>query len=229
MVNAPLLAQSRGTVRCGRCNRKFDALEQLFDEWPAPEDTPPPAGARYRPPVLGSQQDLFAPFGPAYVHRPSPATRSGWWVALAVLLLLVTTGNLAWTFKNELRTLPLVGSRLAQLGLAPQPSEAAFRDSARIHVISRDLHSHPTLAGVLVLSATFVNVADRAQTWPDLELTLLDLEGRAVASRQFRVDEYLPGRGFDGDLLQPGVHVPVLLEFASPGDAAVGFEIQFPD
>ena len=75
--------------------------------------------------------------------------------------------------------------------------------------------------------ATFVNHAERAQSWPELELTLLDLGGKPVARRGFTVAEYLPGRGSDTDLLRPRVHVPVLLEFANPGEQAVGFEIQF--
>lgn len=227
VVNASLLAQSHGRVRCGRCGKKFDALEQLFDEWPALEDMPPPGGTRYRPPVLGSASDLSAPFGPAYVHHPSAEPSSGWWKGAFVMMLLVTAANLAWTFRAELHSIPQLNAVMTEFNWVSPPEERAFGDLAQIYVISRDLHSHPTRAGVLILSTTFVSHSDRAQSWPLLELTLLDLDGKAVAVRRLNVAEYLPGRGAEGDLLRPGVHVPVLLEFANPGNEATGFEIQF--
>lgn len=227
VLNAALLAHSRGSVRCGRCGCKFDALEQLFDEWPAPEDTPPRAGARYRVPVLGSKQDLPVPFGPAYVHDPAVAAQRGKWLLISAALVLVTLVNLGWTFRAELESLPQVRAMLSELGLVERQAEREFRDPARIRVISRDLHAHPTRAGVLVLSATFVNHADRAQAWPRMELTLLNLAGQPVARRLFSAAEYLPGRGARGGLLQPQVHVPVLLEFTSPRERAAGFEIRF--
>lgn len=226
VVNATLLAQSRGSVRCGRCGCKFDALESLFDEWPAAGATPPPAGARYRPPVLGNRQDLAAPFGPATVHHGrSGAGRV--WGALAFLLAALTLANLAWTFRAELAAEPAVRAALREFGLARESLEPPFRDPDRLQVISRDLHSHPTRAGLLVLSATFVNRASRSQAWPELELTLLDPDGRTVAVRRFSVDEYLPGEGEPPPMLGPEVHVPVLLEFVNPGDLATGFTIAF--
>lgn len=227
VLNAALLARSRGTVRCGRCNRKFDALEQLFDEWPDPADAPPPAGARYRPPVLGSKQDLDAPFGPAYAYNPHGPRRRGLWLGLAFVLALATVAHATWTFRERLAATPPLRALMARAGLLDSPMDAPFRAPGQIRVVSRDLHSHPTRAGALVLSATFVSHAERAQAWPRLELNLLDMEGRTVATRRFNVDDYLPGRGGESDLLRPQVHVPVLLEFSSPGGQAAGFEIRF--
>jgi hypothetical protein len=177
--------------------------------------------------VLGSKQDLPAPFGPAYVHMPSSQRRRGLWLGLTALLVLATLANAAWTFREQLESVPQVRGLLSEAGLLQQQSPGPYREPGQIHVVSRDLHSHPTRAGILVLSATFVNHADRAQAWPRLELTLLDIEGKAVARRRFSVDEYLPGRGSAGDLFRSRVHAPVLIEFSNPGDQAVGFEIRF--
>jgi len=226
VLNAASLAHSRGSVRCGHCGRKFDALETLFDEWPAVGATPPPAGARYRPPVLGNRQDLVVPFGPATVHYGS--TRPGKaWLLLAFVLTAVTLANLAWMYRTELTAQPEIRAALRDFGLEREALEPPFRDPTQLQVISRDLHSHPTRAGLLVLSATFVNRAERAQAWPELELTLLDPAGRTVAARRFSVDEYLPGKGEPPPLLGPEVHVPVLLEFVNPGELATGFTIAF--
>ena len=43
------------TRSCGKCNKQNNALEALFDEWPAPGAQPPKADA---PPVLGLSIDL---------------------------------------------------------------------------------------------------------------------------------------------------------------------------
>jgi predicted Zn finger-like uncharacterized protein len=227
VVNAELLAHSKGSVKCGRCGQKFDALDSLFDEWPAAGATPPPAGKRYRPPVLGSAQDLPAPFGPASMLPSEPGRGRRAWLAVLSLLISLTLLNAAWTFREELLAVPGATALLARWHLTDTPPEGALRDPDRIQVVSRDLHSHPTRAGMLVLSATFVNRADFAQAWPEMELTLLDLDGEAVARRRFQPAEYLPSQADFSGLVGPNVHVPVLLEFTSPGDQAAGFEIAF--
>jgi predicted Zn finger-like uncharacterized protein len=227
VVNAELLAHSRGSMRCGRCNRKFDALEQLFDDWPAPEATPPPAGARYRPPILGSKQDLNAPFGPGYIRQRTGGNRRGLWMALLVVLSVVTVANAAWVFRDRFKQLTVTRFVMSELGRFDPAREETFSDPEQIHLVSRDLHVHPTRAGILVLSATFVNASDQAQAWPRLEVSLLDMNGEAIARRRFSVADYMPGRGAPDDLLGPQVYVPVLLEFANPDGKAVGFEIRF--
>lgn len=227
VVNAELLAHSKGSVKCGRCGQKFDALASLFDEWPAAGAVPPAAGKRYRPPVLGSSQDLSAPFGPASTRPAQPGRRRTAWLAALTLLIALTLLNAAWTFREELLAVPGARAQLARWQLVDALPEGTLRDPGRIQVVSRDLHSHPTRAGMLVLSATFVNRANAAQAWPEMELTLLGLDGEAVAKRRFGPEDYLPSQaGFSG-LVGPDVHVPVLLEFASPDDRAVGFEIAF--
>ncbi len=221
------LAQSRGTVRCGRCDHKFDALEQLFDEWPDPADSPPRANRRYRPPVLGSKQDLAIPFGPAQ-PIPEADTHRGVWVFGLVLMVILTAGQVGWIQRDWLTSQPAIRGLLLETGLInsarPEPPRA---NPEAFQLISRDLHSHPTLAGALILNATFVNLAQESLTWPVLELTLTDVQGRPVASRRFTRVEYLPGQQAGGDLLGPKVHVPIWLEIASPGKEAVGFEINF--
>jgi predicted Zn finger-like uncharacterized protein len=227
VLNASLLAHARGSVKCGRCGRKFDALESLFDEWPDPADTPPPAGTRYRPQVLGSEEDLPEPFGPASRLPPRKPGTGPAWVLILLLLTLATLTHLAWTFRSDLLRQPQVEAVLAHWDLVDPRSTTSFRDTGQVQLLSRDVHSHPTRAGMLVLSATFVNRAAQAQAWPELELTLIDMSGKPVARRRFSAGEYLPGHTTGTPLLGPEVHVPVLLEFASPGEQATGFEIAF--
>jgi len=89
------------------------------------------------------------------------------------------------------------------------------------------MHTHPTHSGILVLSLTFVNLAQSNQAFPDLEVTLLDITNQPVARRRLQPDDYLrPGVDTETGLAAD-VYLPVLLELGDPGEQAVGFEIRF--
>ncbi len=105
--------------------------------------------------------------------------------------------------------------------------EGLLQDPRKLQLVSRDLHTHPTRSGILVLSLTFVNLAQHSQKFPVLELTLLDATNQPVARRRLRPTDYLRP-GFDTSAgLATDVYLPVLLELGDPGEQAVGFEIQF--
>jgi len=89
------------------------------------------------------------------------------------------------------------------------------------------MHSHPTRAGILVLSLTFVNLAQRPQMFPTLEITLLDGSNQPIAQRRFQPTDYLRNGADTESGLATDVFLPVLLELGDPGERAVGFEIQF--
>jgi len=218
-------------VICGHCNSRFNALRVLYDEYPQGE----PAGFGGAPlraaPVLGSDGDLPARTESAGSDGDQPAAgrdpRRRLWHALLAALVLVTLFNFAWTFGNTLLEQPGVRDAMVKWHVPGVEPPGAFRDVSRIHLVSRDIHPHPTRAGILVLSATFVNLAERAQPYPDLSLTLLDVDNHALAARTFKPADYLRGDRNPASLLQPGAQVPILLEFADPGKAAVGFDIEF--
>lgn len=175
--------------------------------------------------MLGDGLDLEPP---ASLDLP-PVSRQGrkaWGIAAAGLIL-VTCFNLLWTFREAFEGVPAVRDTLDKVGLLSPDQAQPFRDTSRIHIISRDLHAHPSREDVLVLSATFVNLADQSQPYPALMLTLKDQDNRPLSGRVFAPREYLRSKAEPKGLLQPGSHVPVLLEFQDPGDAAVGFELAF--
>ncbi len=212
-LNAALLALGGGDVRCGRCGKRFDATALLFDAWPDPATKPALQDKGKPTPVLGLKlKDGGAPEAMPEPVAPKPRARWPWAVALTVLLAL-TAFNVVWT---------LLGEQFPGRG-----GDGVFRDPAEVRLVSRDLETHPTRAGVLVLSATIVNEADRPQPRPDIQVTLLDLAGNPVARRRFIPSEYLPGDPDPGALMAPGAYLPFTLEFADPGETATGFEIEF--
>jgi len=233
-LTAALLSHARGLVQCGDCGRTFSALSFLFDEWPSGEAHGPAKGPDTAPPVLIK---TTAPQTPENNDEPESAgdtlTETGkshkdmvWKLAIA-LLLVMTIANAAWTFRQPLLSIPVIQAWVSGLGEGSVETHGLLRDPDQFQLVSRDMHSHPTRSGILVLSLTFVNLAQRSQAYPELELTLLDAANQPVAKRRLKPENYLRP---DSDVtagLATDVYLPVLLELGDPGDRAVGFEIQF--
>lgn len=240
-LNASLLAHAAGNVRCGACNHQYRALACLFDHWPNSDTTPPTFNPDAGSPLLGgeshAQEEEAKPSSPpsgqtqpdssmAETNGPGGISRRSWLLILSALIL-ATTVNITWTFREPLLAIPQVNAFLTDSGIIEQQAADPFRDISNLHLVSRDLHRHPTRTGMLALSITFVNRAQLAQPYPNIELILRDAANVPLATREFLPSEYLPGIAAVPAGLGPNVHVPVLLEFADPGTAATGFEINF--
>lgn len=236
-VNAALLAAGDGRYRCGKCNKVSSALESLFDQWPAAGERAPRAGEM---PVLGMPLDIGAA---ARARRTAgeqgmaedAAEPRGYgrlllraaWIAAAIVIAVVITFQVARFQGEPLLERAAVQSALERIGLREPPAAAPFRDLDRIHLVSRELRSHPTRNGWLRLSATIVNRAPRSQPWPALEVTLLDSAGESVARKRFEPSAYLAG-GSDVDKgMAPQAYLPLVVELEDPGRRAVGFELAF--
>jgi predicted Zn finger-like uncharacterized protein len=232
-LSAAAISHARGLVQCGQCNRTFSALSFLFDEWPTGEAHRPAKGPDTAVPVLeAKKKDSNLTVKPATEEEESEsAVNKHWrlaWNLATVFLVILTITNIVWTFRAPLLENPRVSVWMNQAGWsqADQP-EGLLKDPGKVQLVSRDMHTHPTRSGILVLSLTFVNLATRNQEFPILEVTLMDAANQPVAQRRLQPIDYLrPGAN-----TQPGlaadVFLPVLLELGDPGDQAVGFEIRF--
>lgn len=226
-LRAAVLSHARGLVQCGQCNRTFSALSFLFDEWPAGEAHRPARGADAAVPVLGAaSRDGDNAARPADGDdEPETATNKSWrlaWTVATVLLVVLTIANIAWTFRGPLMDSPQVNS-----WLQPEKAGGLLKDPQQIQLVSRDMHTHPTRSGILVLSLTFVNLATSNQVFPELEVTLMDAANQPVAQRRLQPSDYLRSGADTQPGLAPDVFLPVLLELGDPGEQAVGFEIRF--
>jgi len=243
VLSAANLAQARGLVQCGPCGRTFSALSFLFDEWPAGEPCRPESGPGVTLPILepapvadtpASGTSPLAgvpatepPAGAGEAETPPVDYHHLAWRAATVLLVLATIANVAWTFRGPLLDNPRISAWFNRTGEARVDERGLLRDPQKIQLVSRDMHTHPTRSGILVLSLTFVNLASRNQEFPELEVTLTDASNQPVARRRLQPAEYLrPGADIDAGLAAD-VYLPVLLELGDPGEQAVGFEIQF--
>lgn len=229
-LQAAQLSHAHGLVRCGQCGRSFSALNFLFDEWPAGEAYRPVKGARHGAPVLGGERRVDSDEDEADgagAGQTKGAKKRLAWALVAILLLVLTFANTTWTFRSTFAGNPYFGPWLERLGWLQAEDESLLRDPGQLRLVSRDMHSHPTRAGILVLSVTVVNLASHHQEYPVMEITLLDAVNQPVGRRRLQAVDYLRS---DADIaagLAPDVYLPVLLEFADPGMRAVGFEIRF--
>ena len=237
-VNAALLARGGGKFRCSKCNKTGNALEALFDEWPGAGEEPPAAGDL---PVLGLaldideaaqarvDPDLSDPTGKDVrsTGRRGKLLARFTWVTVILVTLLFSVYYLAGFYGTPILEQPPLQPVLQGLGLKPEPANEPFRDLSQIHLVSRELRSHPVEPGQLRLTATIVNRAAEPQPYPELEVILLDARGQSLASERFSPSDYLnPGSG-RGQGMTPRAYLPLTLDLADPGEQAVGFELNF--
>lgn len=246
-VNAALLASSRGRYRCGKCNKTADALESLFDEWPDSGARPASAGEL---PVLGlaidmaqaqrSRLDPDAGADDADSETPDPGQRrTSWlraaWIVGAIALVIavaiglsefhrVEPGNAEATESSEQSALD---SALVAIGARTPEATTPFRDLDRIHLVSRELTSHPERSDLLRLNATLVNRAARVQPFPELEITLLDALGNPLTRHRFEPADYLAQGSMRSAGMAPEAYLPLTVDLEDPGLEAVGFELEF--
>jgi hypothetical protein len=165
---------------------------------------------------------------PVFTRPPGAAarTRLRWtWIAipllLVTLLLQVAVADRA-RLAADRDWRPRIAALCSALGCTIPP----WREPAALHVTSRDLRPHRTLPGVLVVSATFRNDAAYAQPWPQLQLSLQNLDGESLGLRRFAPREYLgttPPAGGIG----AGQSASIRLEILDPGKRAVAFGFEF--
>jgi len=240
-VNAALLAQGGGKYRCGKCKKVGNALEALFDEWPQASQQGPRPGDL---PELGLNLSLGPGNESASALNESDSENAsatentseayaGWplhrlvLAGAALLLALIIALGLAGFFQKPLPDLSRLQSTLVRLGLTQAPPEPPFRAPDRIEVLSRELKAHPHRQGVLVLTATIANRAERAQPYPTIDVTLLDTDSRPTSHQVFGPGDYLTRSSGLRDGMQANAILSLSLEIEDPGDGAAGFQLEF--
>jgi len=240
-VNASLLARGGGKYRCGKCKKLCNALDSLFDEWPAAGDRPP---ATAELPVLGMPIDLdearktrltpdeAALHGDTDADSEAPARTGGklvrlTWITLALVIAVIIPFKLAEFYETPLLELPAVQSVKSRLGIPDPAAGQPFRDLQQIHLVSRELISHPFQADMLRLSATIVNRAPETQPYPDLEVILFDASGEPMSKLTFSPPDYLTEGASRDSGMTPQAYLPLVLDLPDPGREAVGFELNF--
>ncbi|HLS06017.1 MAG TPA: zinc-ribbon and DUF3426 domain-containing protein [Wenzhouxiangella sp.] len=239
-LDARLLAAAAGVVRCGNCGKTFNSLSELYDH--RPQEPSRPLSASGMPPLMEHadlvqgelpvdvveydddlpEADILSentdddPPGPGRIERAKHLL----WPALSgllVLALLIQIG-ISWH-----RTGSLPGGFFS---LSPKLDTRIDLNEA-IEIVSRDLHTHPSIDDGVILSVSLRNRAERAIPYPALEVRFYDASQQVLGARRLYPHEYLRDDDLIDEGMSPGVLMPMLLEFIMDGGEPTGFHMRF--
>lgn len=158
--------------------------------------------------------------GPSVAGRrwPIPAAIIGLCLLLAVQWLLADRARLAadpgWR--------PVVAGTCAVLRCRLPP----WHEPAAFVLLERDVRPHPDARDTLRITASFRNDARWAQAWPEVVLTLSDIDGRPLGTRAFTAAEYLAAAPSSA-LVDSGQGAVIHIDVVEPGPGAVSFAFDF--
>lgn len=156
----------------------------------------------------------------------APAGRRGW-LPMAITALALLLG-LQWLLADRARLAadpswrPLVAGACSVLRCSLPP----WREPAAFALLERDVRPHPATPDALRIVASFRNQAAWAQPWPEVVLTLSDVDGRPLGARAFLPAEYLGGEP-PAALLESGEGAVIRMDVLEPAPGAVGFSFDF--
>jgi hypothetical protein len=157
----------------------------------------------------------------------APIPRSRWmaWAAVPLLLLLLLL-QMGIANRTQLAADRAWRPRIVALCSVFGCDVPPWREPAALHLTSRELRPHPGVPGVLVVSATFRNDAPYAQPWPQLQLSLQNIDGESLGLRRFAPREYLGGAPATA-MIAAGQSASIRVEILDPGRRAVAFGFEF--
>lgn len=253
-IAADLLAQGRGSARCGHCAATFDVLRSLTDTLPeepfeelplaASGDIPPqlsvpalrPQGSQPQTLLFNPDERMRRPSSqsrpptPAFARRTATAQRlaSRWpWRVGASALGVCLLAQIAYAERAPLLDDARVRPWLDQVCASLGCRLPLRHEPTRFALLSRDIRPHPSVGNALIISASVRNDAAFAQAFPDVEIVLSDLDENRIAMRRFHPQEYLGDTRTLAAGMAPGSTTALVFEVADPGKNAVAFEFKF--
>jgi predicted Zn finger-like uncharacterized protein len=248
-VDARTLAQAHGFVMCGHCGAGFDCIATLadqlppdpFDELPAHDpgvEPPRLEAAVYRPkpktepaesetmPVRDDFADLIVT--PRFARDTRIDRPRRWpWILACLLLLFGLLAQLGWALRDTLIADPTMGPLLQSACNVMQCRLPPVREVNKLRLLARDVQTHPTVPGALLISATVRNDAPFTQPWPVVDIRLSDGNGKTIAMRRLNPYEYLDDVDALRRGLAPGASTALVFEVEDPSHHAVAFDMEF--
>ncbi len=201
----------------------------------APEDEAPPTDAPSRgDPAERDWEEVLAELR---AERRSPPARSRgrrrgrrWLLAAGIVALAAALVHGSYLYRAQLLELPGARGWLSAVCAVYgcQLETAASYDV--IEVEERWLEPDPRRDDALILGGVLVHTGDRRLPYPEMRLTLRDLDGHVTGERWVRPEDYVADsrlRARLGAGMEPGARVPVELYVAEPDGGAESFSLAF--
>lgn len=243
-VTTQQLQSSGGQVRCGFCSEVFDAFATMTAQEPrqetaqSPDKSPAPSPATPLAALMADSPPESATTAPIARADPAaglyewefrmPATpkRTGMWLGLSALLVMLIGVQAAYVFRTDLsialpQTRGLYDRACALIGCSmASPSFSSF-----LHIEASDLKAvDAAVPNEIELTVSIRSRAPVELAHPSFELTLTDAQDQAIARRVFLPRDYLPG-GTTGTTIKPGGELPLHI-FLNTGELrAAGYRL----
>ncbi len=244
-VTSAELESGFGRVRCGVCQKEFNALLNLENYHGEPvellPDTPPPETApddsSHESPTdsLSTRTDTSsgdagesvslhqAMYGDGH-KSPTNLKPLLWFVGILILLILAIVQVIYYQRYALISSVHYQPQILSLCQILPC-DEKKFFNASQFRLLERNIFTHPTRPDALMVSGSFVNQAPFSQPLPRLLISLSDQSGNFIASRLFEPEQYLADPSISR--LAPGKSVPFRLELKDPGNTALAYEFEF--
>jgi predicted Zn finger-like uncharacterized protein len=189
-----------------------------FVEEPAPVASSPPRAQRPASRVAHEDVVLTPP------PPPRPPARA--WAFGSALLAVVLATELAFAYRGAIaQHYPILRPWLESVCAAAGCTISWAREDALLKLEDSELLEVPGKPNEIALSARIRNLAQVAQEYPYLELTLTDLTGQAAVRRVLRPTDYLGRSPTSGEMLAPGAEMSIQLRLETPSIKATGYEL----
>jgi len=208
------LEAHHGMVRCGNCHQTFDtrpnfAPEEIDPqlELPILDDTEiqsepfpleiigstEPSSSKTVEQQTVSKAGLDAHLQETYEVDFLAKPRSRLWTVAALLLLLLLLAQAIFLFRVELAArVPGLKPGLLRYCQVLKCTVPLPQKASLMSIESSELKDDPAHRNQIILIALLRNRASYTQAFPNLELTLTDIQDNALARRIFIPEDYLP-------------------------------------
>lgn len=158
--------------------------------------------------------------------KQSPKKSQPWRWLLFALMLFAAIAQSIYFLRHQIaiyypNVKPMLIQACVQIGCSIDlPKKIAF-----IVIDDSDIQEDVNHAGLMHLSTTLINQATFHQAYPNLELTLTDVEDEPKLRRIFKPIEYLPTDTNIAIGLAPGEEVKVKLAMTTQGVIVAGYRV----
>lgn len=158
--------------------------------------------------------------------RPSKKSNLWLWLIFAIILFIITFAQSAYFLRNEIAIYypaakPYLVKACEKIACSIElPKKIEF-----IIIDDSDIQEDAEHAGLMRLSSTLINQAGFSQAYPNLELTLTDVEDKPKLRRIFKPQEYLPEHIDTARGLAPGEGIKIKLAMTTAGETVAGYRV----